>query len=761
MIPILYDPDDIAGVVPSNYGEGALTDAISCTVREERNGAYELEMVYPQNGQFSKLIQQASVIKAKPNFTDDPQLFRVYKIDKNLDGQLTVYAQHISYDLGGQLILSGTASTAVAACLLLTTASDYFNITTDKTVTADFNVSEPSSIRSWFGGKQGSLLDVYGGEWYYDNYNATLKQSRGQNRGVVIRYGKNLTQLDRSASDEAKVTAIVPFYKAENGSITYASPNQEISTGIPFAVDKKQAIDFTQEVNIESATPIATQLTNLANAYISNHNFHSHNITLDFVQSGELSERVDLCDTVTIYYSDGSANYNVKCIETVWDVLEERYISTTFGDPLTNIADTIMALNKAQEDVPSVSYMEQTINRATELITGNLGGYVILHDTDSDGTPDEILIMDTNDITTATKVWRWNKNGLGYSSTGYAGLYGLAMTADGEIVATFITTGTLNADLIKAGTIEDANHNSSINMTTGEAKLDKLKSKSSLSLIDANETIRGHLAYNNVGGTSFGEYTQNGKLVAVISAANSDGGQLRLYNASGTQTLNGDGQTGALTIYNASAKATADMTTVSNEGYIRLRDSSGNERAALYSSSGSGALTLKNSSGNTIANLFNGPNGGYSHIYNSSGAERIRFFVTSTDGGAIYLFNNSTSNTILLNGQTGNVQCVTLTQTSSRKVKENIKPIADAEKILDLEAVSFDYKEKERGTDKRGFIAEDVAKVLPNLVTAETEETPATLDYIQMIPYLQEIIKKQEARIKALEEKINGRDKND
>lgn len=696
MIPILYDPDDIAGVVPSNYGEGALTDAISCTVREERNGAYELEMVYPQNGQFSRLIQQASVIKAKPNFTDDPQLFRVYKIDKNLDGQLTVYAQHISYDLSGQLILSGTASTAVAACLLLTTASDYFNITTDKKVTADFNVSEPSSIRSWFGGKQGSLLDVYGGEWHYDNYNATLKQSRGQNRGVVIRYGKNLTQLDRSSSDEAKVTAIVPYYKAENGSITYASPNQEISTGIPFAVDKKQAIDFTQEVDIESATPIATQLTNLANAYISNHSFHSYNITLDFVQSGELSERVDLCDTVTIYYSDGSSNSNVKCIETVWDVLEERYISTTFGDPLTNIADTIIALNKAQEDVPSVSYMEQTINRATELITGNLGGYVILHDTDSDGTPDEILIMDTNDITTATKVWRWNKNGLGYSSSGYAGPYGLAMTADGEIVASFITTGTLNADLIKAGTISDTQGNSSINMTSGVASMKNFDAKTRFRLLSTTGVVKALLEHIATGGS------------------------------------------------------------------FTLYDDNSNIRAKLYSQNVGGTLELKATNSTTTVQLGQLINaGGLLLLKTTGGVNAVQLDASPSLGGGFSIYDTSGTQSIYGAGLSGRLTCVSLVQTSSRKVKENIKPITDAEKILELEAVSFDYKEKSRGTDKRGFIAEDVAKILPNLVTAETEETPATLDYIQMIPYLQEIIKKQEARIRALEEKINGRDKND
>ena len=85
--------------------------------------------------------------------------------------------------------------------------------------------------------------------------------------------------------------------------------------------------------------------------------------------------------------------------------------------------------------------------------------------------------------------------------------------------------------------------------------------------------------------------------------------------------------------------------------------------------------------------------------------------------------------------------------------RDHIEMLSD--ESLELDAVSFDYKNKAQGTDKRGFIAEDVAKVLPGLVTPETENAPASLDYVGMIPYLQDIIKKQEKRIEALEGKIN------
>lgn len=97
--------------------------------------------------------------------------------------------------------------------------------------------------------------------------------------------------------------------------------------------------------------------------------------------------------------------------------------------------------------------MDEAVLNASQLIKSSLSGYVVLNDTNDDGHPDELLIMDTSDISTATKVWRWNQNGLGYSSTGYNGTYALAMTANGQIVADFITTGYMSADHIQGGTL--------------------------------------------------------------------------------------------------------------------------------------------------------------------------------------------------------------------------------------------------------------------------------------------------------------------
>ena len=447
----------------STLGLGTLSDAISCEVEEERNGAYELTLEYPQGGAHASDIALNALIVAKPNFTDDPQPFRIYSITKDISGKIEVHAQHISYDLGG-VIVSPTTMTG-ATCKQ---AGDYlvsgtsFTFKTDKTNSADFTVDVPSSARSWFGGKSGSLMGVYGtGEYHYDGYEVEFNLHRGTNRGVELRYGKNLTELTSEMDCTNLASSVVCFYE-DNGTVISGTA---VSTGL-VGITRELAIDASDDYD---TPPSVATLTARATQYITDHNLTAPktNITLDFVQASKLKDRVDLCDTVSIYYEALGVSAVTKCIRTVWDVLAERYTETEFGDAKTNIADTIVEVEKAASEAVSKTTMQQAIDSATEQITGNNGGYVVFHDSNNDGFPDEILIMDTPDISTAVKIWRANSSGLGYSSTGYAGPYGLAITQQGEIVADYITAGTLSANVIKAGVLQDAANKNSWNMTTG------------------------------------------------------------------------------------------------------------------------------------------------------------------------------------------------------------------------------------------------------------------------------------------------------
>lgn len=710
MIPILYDSITV-GTVPTNYGRGALSDCLGYEVTEKKNGSYELVLTYPATGIHAEDLKVGAIIKAKANYTDDPQLFFIYRVGKTINGSFTCNARHISYYLSGKVITSGTAANVAAACALLQSQATGWTISTNKSTAAAFKITEPSSVRSWFGGKAGSLIDVYGGEWHFDNFICRLLATRGADRGVTIRYGKNLTELSQSINMENLATSVQGYYKdTQTGAVTLGT---KMPTGLTLDYPRDVVVDFSGEIDTQSSTPIATQINALTTKYISGHVLDRaiNSITLNIAQEGTGADRVELGDTVKIYFEALGITATTRCVAVTWDGLRDRYKSATFGDVRADITDTIVSTQKEAAQAVTTDAMVNAVNRATSLITGNSGGYVVLHDSDNDGEPDEILIMNTPDIATATKVWRWNKSGLGYSSTGYAGVYGLAMTADGEIVADFITTGTLNADLIKAGTISDTGGNSTIDMTTGVAKMTNFDAKSRFRLLSSAGVEKVRLSHNVGTGANLTFFNENGVDCGGVSSG-SNGLQIVVHNGSGNET--------------------AQLGMATNGGALFIGNNSGATRGGFYATAYGSQLNVTNNSDKMVGHMN----------------------VNSAQGGTMALYNSTPTNTILCSGDSGNVRCVSLTQTSSRKVKENIKPIEDSAKILELDAVSFDYKEKTQGTDKRGFIAEDVAKVLPNLVTPETEDTPATLDYIGMIPYMQDVIKAQAAKIAELEERL-------
>lgn len=703
MIPILFD-NITEGVVPTNYGLGALTDALKCEITEARNSSYELALEYAADGIHAADIEPNRFIIAKPNYTDTPQIFRIYKVGKTIKGKFTVNAQHISYDLSGKVITTGSASSAAEACVLLEAQAGAFTIDTDKTTVGAFNIDAPASVRSFFGGKAGSLLDVYGGEWYFNNYTASLKASRGTDRGVTIRYGKNLTDLSQVLDMSNLVTGVIPYYIDPNGVKTVGT---RVDTGLALDVPRDIALDFSSDVDPESSVPIATQLGTLATRYISNNNLISvsNAITLDFVQMQGLTERVDLCDTVKIYFEPLGLAVSAKCIKTVWDVLRERYVKTSFGDTRANITDTIANNVKSIERAASRDY----VNESSQLITGNLGGYVILDDSDGDGKPDQILIMNTDDKATATQVWRFNKGGLGYG-TSYAGPFtDIALTSDGKINASRIKTGTLTANIIKAGVLSDALGNSSINLTTGTASLYTLSARGSFRIKNATseKTLGIYFPYDAGGAFQLNNANEEGRANLFVNAA---GSYLYLYEPDGTLLAN--------------------MSTSNSGAGLVLNNTSGTKNIDIHSETNSGVISIENAAGKSVVHAWGNP------------------------GGWLQVRDGSENTTIELNGNNGQIICVSVHQTSSRKVKDNIEPMDDADKLLELEAVKFDYKNKTLGTDKRGFIAEDVAAVLPGLVNPETDTTPASLDYIQMVPYLQAIAKRHDAEIKDLKAQI-------
>lgn len=492
MIPILYRSFETDF---TKNGIGLLPDCPKCRVTEELNGKYECEFTYPTTGQFYSEISPDRIIKVKANETSAPQLFRIYRHTKPMNNIVKFYCQHISYDLNGNTVTpfafeKTNATTVLNAILGHCYYPHRFTAVSNSSTQSKFELKVPVSARKCLGGMEGSILDNFKGEFEFDNFIIRHYTARGQDNGVTIQYGKNLTDITADTSIENTYTSVYPYATDEDGDY-YELPEKVIELPSKSKYGEPRMLQLDLSAKFDSETRITAELLRqYTNQYIANNDIDNikQNIKVSFVQLWQskeyetiaLLERVKLGDIVTVKYPKLGVSVKAKVVKTVYDVLNERYEEIELGQAKSNFADT---LSKATSDLKAVSdfvrtqpsVMEKAIKSATDTITGQTGGYVVLNSGDND-YPNEILIMNKPTIETATKMWRWNLGGLGYSSTGYNGTFGTAINMNGEIVADFITAGTLNADLIKAGTIQDVNENVSINMTTGKITMDMLNS---------------------------------------------------------------------------------------------------------------------------------------------------------------------------------------------------------------------------------------------------------------------------------------------
>lgn len=480
MIPILYEKGTTDF---SNNGLGFLKDATKATVTEERNGSYELSLQYPITGQWYELLGDGCIVKAKANETSKPQLFRIYKTSKPLKGIVTYSAEHISYDLNGLpiagfSITNATPQMAITRALEQTPLSHSFTAVSDISTLNRTSILTPCSVRALLGGQSGSVLDVWGGEYEFDNFVINLHAHRGKNNGVSIEYGKNLQDLKQESNIAECYTHIMPYavYNKDDGAGNSEEEYVYLSERILPLVkaenighSKAFIMDFSDSFG-NGETPTEESLREKANAYIATADLGTPkiNITVSFVQLWQTEEykniapleRVSLCDTVAVKFSKLGVTASAKVIKTVYDALAERYDSIELGDAKSSFADTISKQDSEISEIKTAAKAGQAkaaaawkdaIKKATNLITGHSGGYVVLNPAEM---PQEILILDAPTIEEAVNVWRWNSGGLGFSSTGYNGDFTTAITMDGTIVADFIAAGVLNGALLQADSVQ-------------------------------------------------------------------------------------------------------------------------------------------------------------------------------------------------------------------------------------------------------------------------------------------------------------------
>ncbi|EBF5150435.1 hypothetical protein FH008_04510 [Listeria monocytogenes] len=449
----------------SSNGFGALIDFYDePIVKEEINGEFSFAGTYKIDGQLAKLIKDGMLLKV---YCSDRtwQMFRISRPTRNIPLMtIDIFAYHISYDANRNFIenffeSNGSGSKIMAGLQQAQTFTQAFKFSSDVVTTHQFTANEVNPIDAIIGSNNGiqNLTGVTGGELQRDNYNLRLKTRLGEDRGFRIDLGINLNSIKETIDDSSVINSLYLIGATPEGSY---STNPK-----PITFKYLETPGLTNETRIigkrtNSECKTVNDLKKWGQSLFDKDRIHEvkvvHEVDMEDLSQYEeykhltaLTELV-LGDTVHVNGREYIGAISERVVSTEWNPRTANYKKLVLGNDFDlytlsqneTVQKQVSEMNRITND-----YIER-IKSATELITGQSGGHVIFRPKDK---PSEILIMDTDDVNTAKKVWRWNLGGLGYSSTGVNGSFGTAITQDGAIVANFITAGELSAALIRVG----------------------------------------------------------------------------------------------------------------------------------------------------------------------------------------------------------------------------------------------------------------------------------------------------------------------
>lgn len=595
MTPILFPPNE------TNYstqGLGALADAITCKVSEELNGEYELEMTYPASGRRYADIKNRCLIYCAPDPYRSAQPFRIYRITRPLNGVITVYAEHISYDLSGFPVNAFSATGAQAALSGLKSnaaVSNPFTFWTDISSDGGFSVAVPSSTRSVLGGSEGSILDTFGGEYEWDGFTVRLRSRRGQDNGVRIAYGKNLTDIEQDENISNLSTGVIGYWAGSDGELVQTPVVNAPGT---YNFNRVITVDFSGDFEEQ---PTVEQLQERAQKYVEDNDIGVPDVSISVswaqleqysgYEGLSLLERVSLGDTVTVEFPALGVEATARVVKTVYDALHDRYESAEIGSVQANIADTIADQQQQISNQPDKNEIQQIAQAITDAILGAKGGSVRLLDTDGDGEPDTLYIADNADPALAKKVWRFNYEGWGASSNGYNGPFEMSAALGMGMYADFITVGTLTAiriqsvdgrcswDLASGGkAIFNAN---SIEINSTNFQLDSDGNVTASGAFAAQGMSNGYLnqAVLSGGALTFNRETSSGQVLQAATlygiGTNASFGYLELDG-----TLGGGSQGAMFLLYNDFSGS-----------HMSMRNGNGNATITLAGQEGSAVFT--------------------------------------------------------------------------------------------------------------------------------------------------------------------------
>lgn len=744
----------------------AVLKPVSCIVHEEKNGDFSLEMVVAED---DELCREERIVFA-PTPKNGNQPFRIYDVERQIGVEKRVKARHVFYDLLDNFLEdvrpTGNGAFALQRLLNETQYPSGFTGTSDIETSATAYWEMKNPVEALIGTDENSFVNRWGGVADRDKFTVTMRKNGGRDNAVRIRYGKNLESCGLHCNYENIVTRIMPTGLKADGQTLLKLPEKYVDSEHlnDYNAPKVLRVHYSNikvgenEGDYKTETEACAALRAAAKAEFEN-GADLPEITgsisvVDLRQTREYEavkalETIYPFDTLEVELPADNGTMSLVSVNMQaydYDCTTERYTKITIGEQ-NYVGDLVKTVLKKVSDTLSeegIASLPDRVQKATELITTALGGYVVKRE-------NELLIMDTKDPKTASRVWRWNLNGLGYSKTGYDGPYALAMTMDGQINADFITVGTLSANLIKGGILMSKNGASWINMDNGtfcfqavkEAWMDTDTGEMSyeyekvLELVDKVLKIYGRLG--NLQYPNF--YVQIGpnkeKSNGALTCFQDGTAFFRVSkNNDGCAIENGDGTDGTAGIgLDKDGVAMSYMKPGGIFGYLKLTNE-------LY-------VNTKQVWIRTINDTLSISNNRFPYMWINWNAAPSGYQTQS------YRFGNGTE------GGYASLYASDFVTASDPDLKENIKKVSDfsaLSKIQKLMFYSYDFKKTDK--EERHCSLGIMAPEAPEEIQSDDKKAIKLYEYMNLIAKsIQELIGKsdeQEKRIAALEMELQA-----
>ena len=356
MIPKLFDFTELAF---TTNGLGRMTDIISCKVTESRNGDCLLEAEYPTNGIRADAICEYRYIGAPYDDTGRVQPFVIYKVKRGIK-TMKISAKHVGMINCG-LYINGTMpneltvkqrfaqfKNAIIGYSYLDNGTRVYNYPEHASVLTYYTdiedpvqttIKTPVRLRDYIQGVQGSIADEIGyGEVRYDRWKVEFLAERGQNSGVVYRYGVNIGDITGETSSAETYTGAV-MYSTYDNNLQFKPYFWMGSDQSPVRIlPNYKLIDLTAKMKQD--TVFETKADSQNNSEVKKKPWNvSTNITLTGYELSKMAEyvgrlpqrHIGLCDTVKVIYQPLGISEEVKVVKLVWDVIKEQYTSMSLG----------------------------------------------------------------------------------------------------------------------------------------------------------------------------------------------------------------------------------------------------------------------------------------------------------------------------------------------------------------------------------------------------------------------------------------------